>query len=327
MTKIVDKCPFCKRVKNLLKSNNPLVAPICEDCINEQIDPNNLKLANFFCRTYNIPFDPNKWLDIAKEEKEKTFATYIQVISDENSNTLYHGDATDLLWDKANEQWEQVQTHEQLIQAIKPVKEGWLQMMQIKWGQRFTFQQYLELENLYTSTVRAAGITNPLTMAIIKKIAIANVDMNTALDDLDVKAATNYNKIISDLIKSAGIEQMVDVGSTEVISTVSELCQYLEDNNFQFRFYDQVSRDIVDATIEDQKEWTRNFVLGATGIQQTYELIEDAYIHAIEETKTKDAVDKISLDEIVGEKLQGINREFDQELEDDDYDLGEFDDK
>ena len=127
-------------------------------------------------------------------------------------------------------------------------------MMQIKWGQRFTFQQYLELENLYTSTVRAAGITNPLTMAIIKKIAIANVDMNTALDDLDVKAATNYNKIISDLIKSAGIEQMVDVGSTEVISTVSELCQYLEDNNFQFRFYDRVSRDIVDATIEDQKE-------------------------------------------------------------------------
>lgn len=68
-------------------------------------------------------------------------------------------------------------------------------------------------------------------------------------------------------------------------------------------------------------------MLGATGIQQTYELIEDAYIHAIEETKTKDAVDKISLDEMVGEKLQGINREFDQELEDDDYDLGEFDDK
>ena len=36
MTKTVDKCPFCKRVKNLLKSNNPIVAPICEDCINEQ---------------------------------------------------------------------------------------------------------------------------------------------------------------------------------------------------------------------------------------------------------------------------------------------------
>ena len=168
----------------------------------------------------------------------------------------------------------------------------------------------MELENLYTSTVRAAGVTNPLTMAIIKKIAIANVDMSAALDELDVKAATNYNKIISDLI-----------------STVSELCQYLEDNDFQFRFYDQVSRDIVDATIEDQKEWTRNFVLSATGIQQTYELIEDAYINAIEETKTKEATDRVSLDEIVGEKLQGINREFDQELEDDDFDLGDFDDK
>lgn len=97
MIKITDKCPFCKRVKILLKSNNPIVAPVCEDCLNEQIDPNNLKLANFFCRTYNIPFDPNRWLEIAKEEKEKTFSIYLQVISDENPNTLYHGDSTDLL--------------------------------------------------------------------------------------------------------------------------------------------------------------------------------------------------------------------------------------
>lgn len=326
MIQIVDKCPFCKRTKNLLKSNNPIVAPICLDCLNEQIDPNNLKLANFFCKTFNIPFDPNKWLEIAKEEREKTFEVYCRVIADEHPNTLYNTDSTDLLWEKANAEWEKIQTHAQLIQEIIPIKEGWLQMMQIKWGTRFTFQQYLELENLYTSTIKAAGITNPLTMAIIKKIAIANVDMNTALDELDVKAATNYNKIISDLIKSAGIEQMVDVGSTEVISTVSELCQYLEDNGFQFRFYDGVSRDIVDATIEDQKEWTRNFVLGATGIQQTYELIEDAYKNALEETKTTEAVNKISLDEIVSEKLQGINREFDAELDQDDFDIGDFDD-
>ena len=52
--------------------------------------------------------------------------------------------------------------------------------MQIKWGNRFTFQQFMELENLYNSTIRAGAITNPLTMNIVKKIAITSVDMGEA---------------------------------------------------------------------------------------------------------------------------------------------------
>jgi len=97
MTKFsfVDKCSICKKTKTVIKSNNPLVAPICSDCLNEQLDYNNLKQANFFCKTYNIPFLPDRWLEMAEEEKEDTFLTYVSIISQEYEHTLYNSDSTD----------------------------------------------------------------------------------------------------------------------------------------------------------------------------------------------------------------------------------------
>lgn len=50
-----NKCPHCGKVTLLIKSNNPLVKGICADCLNAEIDYNNLKQAEFFCRTYNLP--------------------------------------------------------------------------------------------------------------------------------------------------------------------------------------------------------------------------------------------------------------------------------
>ena len=49
-------CPHCGRMAELVISNNPLTGvSICYDCINKQLDYQNLEHAEFFCRTYNLP--------------------------------------------------------------------------------------------------------------------------------------------------------------------------------------------------------------------------------------------------------------------------------
>lgn len=56
------KCPRCGKLAILVPSNNPLTAAtLCEPCLNSLFDPTRLSHANFFCRTYNFPFDPNEW--------------------------------------------------------------------------------------------------------------------------------------------------------------------------------------------------------------------------------------------------------------------------
>jgi hypothetical protein len=53
------KCSKCGRTAELMFSNNPLSGnTICFDCINDNLDYKNLEHADFFCRTYNLPFKP-----------------------------------------------------------------------------------------------------------------------------------------------------------------------------------------------------------------------------------------------------------------------------
>jgi hypothetical protein len=51
----IDKCPKCGRRVELMYSNNPLTGqPICFNCINQELDYQNIEHAEFFCRTYNL---------------------------------------------------------------------------------------------------------------------------------------------------------------------------------------------------------------------------------------------------------------------------------
>ena len=224
-----------------------------------------------------------------------------------------------------NREWQKCLTHEQLLAAIKPIKESFITRMQIKWGTDFNFEDFIALEHLYTNTLASTGTTNPLVVDIIKKIAIISVRMEKELNNGEVKAAAEYSKMHKTLIDSAGLNEMIEVGETDVISTLSELCGYLEDKGFQLQFYDGCTRDIVDKTIKDQQEWMRNFILDSTGIQQTYELIEDTYKRSMEEKASKNAFDEVGLDDLLDQAKAGLNASFDAELENEDFDLGEDD--
>lgn len=126
--------------------------------------------------------------------------------------------------------------------------------MQSKWGPQYTISEYLRLEELTNNTIRSTGVTNPLQIDTIRKISIASILTDRALQQGEVKDAAEYSKMYQTFIKSGGLEDQIDMTSDEdVIATVADLCNYLEENNFQFKFYDGVSRDVVDRTIADQQ--------------------------------------------------------------------------
>ena len=325
MSNSVSKCPICGKIGKVVKSNNPIVPGVCDKCLNEQFDYSNLKQANFFCRTYNLPFLPDRWIEIANEAKFDTFDIYTTVIGDEYPNTLYNGEATGDLWDEMDKEWKKCRTHEELLSKIKPIKEDFMTRMQIKWGTEYTFEQFISLEHLYTNTVQSIGTTNTLTLDTIKKVAIVSIKMDECLRYGEVKEAAEYSKMLKTLTDSAGLGDIIEVGNSETILTLSDLCDYLEstDNGDEFvlNFYDNVPRDIVDKTIQDNQEYIRNFVLGSTGIQQSYEIIENTYKQQLENDKTEKAYKETNLDELLDMAKKGVNQEFDEQLDAENFDF------
>ena len=102
-------CPKCGRRTTLMLDNNPIGGtPVCFDCIRANLDYRNLTHADFFCRTYNLPFDPNLWMQVADEHKEDTFRTYTDLILSDKANqpNLAYASSTRDLWVRTNKEWE-----------------------------------------------------------------------------------------------------------------------------------------------------------------------------------------------------------------------------
>ena len=321
-------CPICKRPTEVVPTNNPLYPGICLECLQELVDYRDLNQVDFFCRTYNIPFLPEKWLRIAEEAKGETFIFYVDVIKNEYPKTLYNGETASELWSKVNKEWLKCTSLNDAIQAIAPIKENFIKRMQLKWGVEYSFEDYIQLEFLYTNTAQSSGTTNPLTLDIIRKIAIISVEMEKALTEKNIKAAAEFSKMHKQLIDAAGISDMIEVGETDTIATLSELCDYVESQGFQLKFYDGVARDVVDKTILDQQEWTRKFFETNTGIVQDYQLIEETYQNKLEKEKSGEAYDELSLEALLEDTKKGMGA-FGAETESDDtsdLDIGDIND-
>lgn len=320
-------CASCKENATLILSNNPLVPSYCEECLGKMVNPLNMRSVAFWARTYNIPLLPDKWMQIAQKLGRGAFAKYLEIVAAEFPDTQYNN-ALKLrdYWDDIDQEWTKVQTHKDAIKQLSVIREEFLLQMQVKWGMRFTFEEFLQLENLYTNTLRATGITDPLKKDMIKKIAIISVDMERLLAEGNIKDAKEYTTMHKVYASSVGLDDLIELTDGEVISTVSELAEYLEDNGFQFKYYDGVSRDIVDKTIEDQQEWYRNFFANATGIQATYDLIEKGYRTKLEQERTGKAIEETPLDELIEGMRHGANAALDSELASAPIDDSFFDD-
>ncbi len=287
------KCPKCGKLAEIIFSNNPLVPGICLNCIDNELDYNNIKQADFFCRTYNIPFDPERWVELAGKVGKQVFKVYTQQFFETDRKNLYYQKVTADLWGKLDEEWQTCRTFEELLNKVKTIKNQFVARNVIKWGEGYTFEEYLKLENLLVSTLRANDIT-----------IIAG----------DSKAIKELSSAYSSFTKTAQIDDIITSANSDVIASVADLGQYIEQCGGEFTFYDNVSRDIVDKTINDLKQYTKTLVTEATGLGSVLENISSRYRESLEQQASEEATSTLSIDEIISDNASGENHEFDAEL-------------
>ena len=105
----ISTCPKCGKKKKLMYSNNPLSGPtICFDCIAEQLNPNNIEHADFFCRTYNLPWLPDLWLNLIDTVSplSSIFEQYTSLVLEDSENqpNLAYSSSTKDLWSRTNKE-------------------------------------------------------------------------------------------------------------------------------------------------------------------------------------------------------------------------------
>lgn len=322
-------CAICGANTALIPSNNKLVPSACPRCIEARIDLKNLEDADFFCRTYNLPFNPNMWIKSIEEDDKHIIQNYQRYYLDTLEVKEYVSSTKDV-WKDANKEWEKSLTHAELLDRITKIKASFIDRGRIKWGTNFTFEELIQLENLFTTTVGSFDVNNPMQIDAIKKACKASLLLDKAMFEGDVDNIKNLTSAYQQFVATAKIDEMIESAQTEVIRTVADLAQFLEDNNFEFTFYDNHDRDIVDKTIRDMKEHLRTLVLESTGLEQTLEMIQKNYSQGQQEKANQLATGAVPLEEIMAKAKEQYNDEIDAELEDEeilengDYDEEDF---
>lgn len=324
-----SRCPCCHSYKELLPSNNPIAASICLDCIQQQIDPSNLEQADFFCRTYNIPFNPSKWVELYEKCGDTIFKHYLSMFYETNTENLYYQPATKDLWKKLNDEWSQCQTYEQLLSKVEPVKNKFIERNKLKWGDGYSFEQYLQLESLLTSTLKAGDVSNPLRIDAIKKACRISIELDKAIEMGDSRGIKDLSASYSSFTKAAQLDEVIATDNKDVITTVADLADYIEKCGGEYHYYDNVSRDIVDKTIADIKEYLRVLVTDATGLGATLENITNQYKQNLENNAAQQSIQNMPLEELMRGTEEASNPTLDSQLEQeslDDIPLDDTDD-
>ena len=291
----IGTCPKCNKRKLLMYSNNPLSGTtICFDCINEQLDYNNIEHAEFFCRTYNLPWQPELWLDLSLSCGEKVFQEYTSLLLDDKANqpNLAYSSSTKDLWTRTNKEWEKCRSFNQILSKLKPIKDSYIERGRLKWGEQYTFEELIQLDSVYSRTLKANNITNPLQKEAVKTLCKINIEMNEAIRAKDAKSMKDYSTAYSTFAKQADLEGMINETKTDDITTVAELYDYMEKSGFQFKFYDGYDRDEVDSTIKDIQDTNRRLILESTGLQPLLEEMTRKQMETKEEEYTAQIVNQ-----------------------------------
>ena len=74
-----------------------------------------------------------------------------------------------------------------------PIKESYITRGRLKWGEQYTFEEIIKLDSIYSRTLRANNITNPMQKEAVKTLCKLQIEMNEAIRAKDTAAIKNFS--------------------------------------------------------------------------------------------------------------------------------------
>ena len=316
-----SKCPKCGLTGALVFNNNPIIGEsVCFECASSNLNYLNIEHAEFFCRTYNLSWNPNLWLALAEQDGVQVFKTYAEAVLSDRANfpNLAYESSTKDLWARTNKEWEKVHSFNEILGKLDPIKQSYLDRGHLKWGEQYTFEELVKLDSIYIKTLKANNITNPIQKEAVKTLCKLQIETDTAIRSRDAKAIKDFSSAWSTFAKQADLETMINETKTQDITTVAELYDYMERQGFVFKYFDGADKDEVDRAIKDIQESNRRLILEATGLQPLLEDMIKKQQEQNEHNYMTEVAEKQSLADMLDLQLE----EDDIAVEDDDEVLG-----
>lgn len=233
------------------------VLPICNDCIDELIDAHcaNWTFIDKLCQMSDIPFVPKEWENIYEMNSRGAFCRYSQIFL----NSDYDG----IDWSSYFEAYKELREQGKLEDVLPGLSEDKRKRLKAMWGPNYDDEALEYLDNLYNGLVSTQNINGKLQMDQAQKICKMSYEI-----DLRISEGADFDKLLSSydkLVKAAEFTPK-NVKNINDFDTFGEATKWMEKYGWRNRFYDNVTRDVVDETMKNMQSFTQRLYTNESSI-------------------------------------------------------------
>lgn len=233
------------------------VIPICNDCIDKMINSQNgdWQFVDKLCQMADIPFIPKEWQNIAEMNASGAFYVYAQVFL----NSEYDG----IGWSDYFEAFRALRDAGRIEDELPGLSDEKRARLKKTWGANYDDEALDYLDMLYQGLLSTQNINGKLQMDQAQKICKMSYEIDRRIEegiDFD-KLLASYDK----LVKAAEFTPK-NVKNINDFDTFGEAAKWMEKNGWRNRFYDNVTRDIVDETIKNFQSFVQRLYVNESNI-------------------------------------------------------------
>lgn len=218
------------------------VIPVCNDCIDKMIAQHDgeWNFVDKVCQMVNVPFVPKEWERISEMNKTNAFAKYAEIFL----NSEYDG----IEWSDYFDAFRTLRDAGKIEDELPGLADDKRARLKKFWGATYDDDALEYLDMLYQGLLSTQNINGKLQMDQAQKICKMSYEIDRRIEegaDFD-KLLASYDK----LVKAAEFTPK-NVKNINDFDTFGEAAKWMEKNGWRNRFYDNVTRDIVDETLKN----------------------------------------------------------------------------
>lgn len=233
--------------------------PWCNECIAERIDAadGNWEIVDRICMWAGIPFIIKEWERIrAITLPSETWPTYAKIFNSQ--------DYVSLNWGDYFRQYKKLKEVGLIEEELPEIREQRYKDLRRKWGENYDDDELNQLEDLYNGLLNTQNINGALQIDQAKKLCKISLEIDhriVAGDKEADKFISSYDKII----KSAEFTPKNAKNATD-FDSFAEVAYWLEKRGHVNKFYDDVTRDVIDETIKNIETYNQRLYINEGGI-------------------------------------------------------------
>jgi hypothetical protein len=261
LVKECSKCGGSFGTENFSKTKsvfyNDGYLPLCNDCLCEILEDNEFSwdIVEKICQYADIPFVPSKFEELHEIHGNNVFPIYAEIFFSEEFEGLGWGDYF--------KEFKRLQREGYIEEELPRIKEAKLKELKEKWGPNYDMEALTYLENLYNGLLMTQNVNGALQGDQALKICKISYEL-----DCRIRAGTDFDKMLTaydKLVKTAEFTPK-NVKSASDFDSVGELFRWLEKRGWKNRYYDNVSKDVVDETIANIQNFNQRLYTNESGI-------------------------------------------------------------